>query len=115
RVRVLGSAAGGGLPQWNCRCSNCLLARRRQIPPQRQSCIAITGDCLSWWLVNASPDLAAQIEQFLPLQPQANELRTTPIAGVLLTNADVDHALGVLLMRQRDSALPIYTSDEIRC
>jgi pyrroloquinoline quinone biosynthesis protein B len=111
---VLGAAAGGGLPQWNCRCTNCCLARRGQIAPQLQSSIAISGDGKSWWLINASPDLPAQIAVFPPLQPRENTPRHSPITGVLLTNADIDHAIGILLMRQREAPLPVYTSAEVR-
>lgn len=113
-VRVLGAAAGGGLPQWNCRCRNCRLARSGHIAPQLQSSVAISGDGKSWWLVNASPDLPAQIATFPPLQPQESSPRNSPIAGVLLTDADVDHAIGILLLRQRGSPVPVYTSAEVR-
>ncbi len=111
---MLGSAAGGGLPQWNCHCPNCRLARSGQIAPQLQSCIAISGDSKGWWLVNASPDLSAQIASFPPLQPEDNTTRNSPIAGVLLASADIDHALGILLLRHRESPLPIYTSAAVR-
>ena len=111
---MLGAAAGGGLPQWNCRCPNCRLARTGRIAPQLQTSIALSGDGKSWWLVNASPDLPAQIASFPPLQPQENTPRSSPIAGVLLSNADIDYATGILLMRQRESPLPIYTSEEVR-
>lgn len=111
---MLGSVAGGGLPQWNCRCPNCRLARSGQITPQLQTSIAISGDGKSWWLVNASPDLSAQIASFPPLQPRNGAVRNSPIAGVLLTSADIDHALGILLLRQRESPLPVYTSADAR-
>ncbi|MGI9113650.1 MAG: MBL fold metallo-hydrolase, partial [Chthoniobacterales bacterium] len=111
---MLGAAAGGGLPQWNCRCANCALARGGQIAPLLQSSVAISGTGREWWLVNASPDLAAQIAGFPPLQPQEESLRNSPIAGVLLSNADIDHALGIVLLRQREAPLPIYTSEEVR-
>lgn len=111
----MGSAAGGGLPQWNCYCKNCQLARNGQLPPQLQSTIALSGDGKTWWLVNASPDLGAQIEKFTPLQPRAQDgVRSSPIAGVLLTDADIDYALGLLLMRNRSEPIPIYTSSDIR-
>ncbi len=79
-----------------------------------QSSIAVSGDGKSWWLINASPDLAAQIASFPPLQPQENAPRNSPIAGVLLSNTDIDHTVGILLLRQRESPLPIYTSEEVR-
>jgi pyrroloquinoline quinone biosynthesis protein B len=116
-IKILGSAAGGGLPQWNCTCANCVAARVGKIEPQTQSSIAITSDSdevESWWLVNASPDLARQIESTPPLQPRLDRSRNTPIAGVLLTNADIDHALGLLLLRQQEKPLVVYATDETR-
>lgn len=117
RIQILGSAAGGGLPQWNCACLNCVAARSGKIDPQTQSSIAISGDSdefRNWWLINASPDLPRQIESTTGLQPRRNASRNTPIAGVLLTNADIDHALGLLLLRQQDKPLVVYATDETR-
>jgi pyrroloquinoline quinone biosynthesis protein B len=117
RIQILGSAAGGGLPQWNCACANCVAARGGKIDPQTQSSIAISGDSdefQDWWLINASPDLPRQIESTTGLQPRRNESRNTPIAGVLLTNADIDHALGLLLLRQQDKPLVVYATEETR-
>jgi pyrroloquinoline quinone biosynthesis protein B len=117
RIHILGSAAGGGLPQWNCACANCVAARTRKIEPQTQSSIAISADSQeseNWWLVNASPDLPWQIESTMRLQPRRNESRNTPIAGVLLTNADIDHALGLVLLRQQEKPLVVYAADETR-
>src|SRR4051812_20321555 len=70
RLRLLGTAAGGGLPQWNCGCPNCTAARRGEIPARTQSCVALSADGERWFLVNASPDLRAQIESYAPLQPR---------------------------------------------
>jgi pyrroloquinoline quinone biosynthesis protein B len=117
RIHILGSAAGGGLPQWNCACVNCVAARAGKIHPQTQSSIAIGADSeefQNWWLINASPDLPRQIESSTWLQPHRNASRNTPIAGVLLTNADIDHALGLLLLRQREKPLVVYATDETR-
>ena len=117
RIQILGSAAGGGLPQWNCACVNCVAAREGKIAPQTQSSIAIGVDSQkfqSWWLINASPDLPRQIESATQLQPRGNNSRNTPIAGVFLTNADIDHALGVLLLRQQEKPLVVYATDETR-
>ena len=117
RIHILGSAAGGGLPQWNCACVNCVAAREGKIQPQTQSSIAISSDSEDFqncWLINASPDLPAQIEDTKQLQPCHNEPRNTPIAGVLLTNADIDHALGLLLLRQQEMPLVVYAADETR-
>ena len=117
RIHILGSAAGGGLPQWNCACVNCIAARAGKIGPQTQSSIAISsdsGEIQNWWLVNASPDLLRQIETTPGLQPRRDLSRNTPIAGVLLTNADIDHALGLLLLRQQQKPLVVYATDETR-
>ena len=117
RIHILGSAAGGGLPQWNCACVNCVAARDGKINAQTQSSTAITADSedfQDWWLINASPDLPRQIERTTRLQPRRNGSRNTPIGGVLLTNADVDHALGLLLLRQQEKPLVVYATDETR-
>jgi pyrroloquinoline quinone biosynthesis protein B len=117
RIHILGSAAGGGLPQWNCVCANCVAARNGKISPQTQSSIAVSGDPESfrgWFLINASPDLPRQIESMPRLQPGREPPRNTPIAGVLLTNADLDHALGLLLLRQQETPLVVYAADETR-
>lgn len=117
RIHILGSAAGGGLPQWNCACVNCVAAREGKIETQTQSSIAISAESeefQNWWLINASPDLPRQIERTKRLQPRCDASRNTPIAGVLLTNADVDHALGLLLLRQQEKPLVVYATDEIR-
>lgn len=117
RIHILGSAAGGGLPQWNCACVNCVAARAGKIDPQTQSSIAVganSEEFQSSWLINASPDLPRQIESATWLQPRLNAPRNTPIAGVLLTNADIDHALGLLLLRQQEKPLVVYATDETR-
>jgi pyrroloquinoline quinone biosynthesis protein B len=117
RIHILGSAAGGGLPQWNCACVNCAAARAGKIAPQTQSSIAIrdgSEEFRNWWLINASPDLPWQIETAMQLQPRRSGSRNTPIAGVLLTNADIDHALGLLLLRQQDKPLVVYATDATR-
>jgi pyrroloquinoline quinone biosynthesis protein B len=117
RIQILGSAAGGGLPQWNCACINCVAARAGKIDHQTQSSIAISADSeelQNWWLINASPDLPRQIESSTRLQPRRNIWRNTPIAAVLLTNADIDHALGLLLLRQQEKPLVVYATEETR-
>jgi pyrroloquinoline quinone biosynthesis protein B len=104
RVRVLGSAAGGGFPQWNCHCEVCDAARGGvRAVPRTQSSLAVRGDDGPWFLVNASPDLRQQLEA---LDATAvGGLRAPPIAGVLLTDAEIDHTAGLLLMRE--SATPL--------
>jgi pyrroloquinoline quinone biosynthesis protein B len=114
RIQILGSAAGGGLPQWNCACVNCVAARGGKIAPQTQSSIMISGDDARWFLINASPDLSRQIERTPELKPRFDPPRNSPIAGVLLTNADLDHALGLLLLRQQQISLVVYAADETK-
>jgi pyrroloquinoline quinone biosynthesis protein B len=117
RIHILGSAAGGGLPQWNCACANCAAARTGKIAPQTQSSIAISNDSEDqrrWFLINASPDLPPQIENTPQLQPRTDSRRNTPIAGVFLTNADIDHALGLLLLRQDETPLVVYATNDTR-
>ncbi len=112
-VRVLGSAAGGGVPQWNCACANCAAARAGTQPRRSSSGFAVSGDGERWWLVNLSPDIAQQIESYAPLQPRAG--RGTPIAGMLLTDANVDHIGGFAVLRQTgDHAFAIYSSALVR-
>ncbi len=97
-VRVLGSAAGGGVPQWNCRCVNCAAARRGEQPHRLQSSLAVSADGERWVLLNVSPDIGAQIEAYPPLQPRG--VRGTPIASIVLTDANVDHLGGLVTLRQ---------------
>jgi len=97
------------LPQWNCACPNCAAARTGRIRPRTQSCVAVSDGQGTWFLINASPDLRAQIEANPDLHPAVGSGRNSPIAGVLLTNADLDHALGLFLLRE-DGPLHIYAS-----
>jgi pyrroloquinoline quinone biosynthesis protein B len=104
RVRVLGSAAGGGFPQWNCHCGTCEAARAGvRARPRTQSSLAIRGDDGPWFLVNASPDARQQLERLTPARVEG--VRAPPIAGVLLTDAEIDHTAGLLLLRE--SATPV--------
>lgn len=101
-VLVLGAAAGGGLPQWNCNCRNCRTARETS-PGLRssQASIAVSADGDNWFLINAAPDLRQQIIDNPPLHPrERNGLRDSPIAGVVLTNGDVDAVAGLLHLRE---------------
>lgn len=99
-LQVLGSAAGGGFPQWNCGCAGCRAVREgtRPASPRTQSSVAVSADQQSWFLLNASPDLRAQFEAFPALHPR--EGRATPLRAVLLTDAELDHTLGLLLLRE---------------
>jgi pyrroloquinoline quinone biosynthesis protein B len=111
RIRVLGSAAGGGLPQWNCHCETCEAARAGvRARPRTQSSLAIRGDDGPWFLVNASPDLRQQIETLNPRR--VDGVRAPPIAGVLLTDAEIDHTAGLLLLRE--SATPVRVFGDAR-
>jgi pyrroloquinoline quinone biosynthesis protein B len=100
-VRILGSAAGGGFPQWNCACRNCSAVRAGNFPgkARSQAQVVVSNDGETWFLLGASPDLRAQIEGFPALHPREG-LRQSPIAGALLASADLDHVLGLLLMRE---------------
>ncbi|WP_417723187.1 pyrroloquinoline quinone biosynthesis protein PqqB [Salipiger sp.] len=98
RARILGAAAGGGLPQWNCGCRNCVLAREGRIPAQTQSSLAVSANGTDWAILNASPDIRAQLAATPPLHPTG--LREMPLRSVLLTNGDIDHVAGLLTLRE---------------
>lgn len=98
RTHILGAAAGGGLPQWNCGCPNCNAARRGEIPAQTQSSLAVTGDGEHWAILNASPDIRAQLMDCAALHP--TDLRALPLHSVLVTNGDIDHVAGLLTLRE---------------
>jgi pyrroloquinoline quinone biosynthesis protein B len=103
RIKVLGAAAGGGLPQWNCTCPNCSALRQNHpnIQARTQSQLAVTADDNTWLLINASPDLRQQLINNPEIHPDPTRgLRNTPVAGIILTSADLDHVLGLLLMRE---------------
>jgi pyrroloquinoline quinone biosynthesis protein B len=101
RVVVLGAAAGGGVPQWNCGCPVCRKARTGHPELQStQASIAISADDDHWFLINASPDLRQQLIATPQLHPKAGELRHSPICGVILTNGEVDAVAGLLSMRE---------------
>ena len=106
KVRLLGTAAGGGAPQWNCACVQC--ARIRVAGGARtQDCVAVSGDGRAWYLLNASPELRAQLLAAPELTPTG--ARETPLRGVLLTDAELDHTLGLLCLREA-SALTVYAT-----
>ena len=114
RIEILGSAAGGGFPQWNCACRNCqaLRAGSFQGKSRTQTQVAITDDGRSWFLLNASPDLRQQIEDTPMLHPRQTG-RDSPIAGVLLTSADLDQITGLLSLRE-SQPFRIYCTASIR-
>jgi pyrroloquinoline quinone biosynthesis protein B len=99
---VLGAAAGGGFPQWNCRCAVCRLAWAgdKRVKPRTQASLAVSADGEHWVLLNASPDLRAQIQANRNLHPRG-EARGSPIAAVVLTGAEIDQTAGLLSLRER--------------
>jgi len=114
-VRVLGAAAGGAFPQWNCSCSNCTRLRQDRLHgrPRSQAQLAISADESDWFLLNASPDLRYQIESFPPLHSRGPQLRHSPIGAILLSSAELDAALGLLLLREFQR-LYIYATRAVR-
>jgi pyrroloquinoline quinone biosynthesis protein B len=119
RVKILGSAAGGGFPQWNCLCVNCRAVRAGTFhgKARTQTQVAIAQDGERWFLLGASPDLRAQLEATPELHPRAQPrgevTRQSPIAGTVLANADLDHVLGLLLLRELQP-LRIHSTGAIR-
>lgn len=115
RIHLLGTAAGGGVPQWNCNCVVCREARTAsgRVQTRTQSSVAISTDGQHWFLLNASPDIRAQIENFTPLRSSGEKLRNSPIEAVLLTNADLDHSLGLLLLREGEK-LSIHATASVQ-
>jgi pyrroloquinoline quinone biosynthesis protein B len=113
RVVVLGAAAGGGIPQWNCGCPVCRKARSDN-PELRstQASIAVSADGVHWYLINASPDLRQQVIATPQLHPEAGRLRHSPIAGVILTNGEVDAVAGLLSMRE-GSPFMLYAHERV--
>jgi len=113
RVVVLGAAAGGGVPQWNCGCEVCRTAREEH-PELRstQASVAISADGEHWFLINASPDLRQQLIATPQLHPGRGKLRHSPIAGVILTNGEIDAIAGLLSMRE-GSPFTIYAHPKV--
>lgn len=107
KIVVLGAAAGGGLPQWNCGCRNCADARAGRLPVMTQSSIAVSADGETWAVLNASPDISAQLLHTPQLHPKS--LRHTPIGAVVLTNGDIDHIAGLLTLREK-TAFALYAT-----
>jgi len=113
KIRVLGSAAGGGFPQWNCNCRNCSGLRNGTVraTPRTQSSIAVSGaDASAWALVNASPDILAQLRSHAALQP-ARAPRDTAIRGIVLVDAQVDHTAGLYMLRESQRPLAIWCTE----
>jgi len=115
RITVLGSAAGGGFPQWNCNCRNCAGVRSGSVraKPRTQSSIFVSGaGAPDGVLFNASPDILQQIRATPALQP-ARAVRDTAIGGVVLIDGQVDHATGLFMLRERGGPLPLWCTDAV--
>jgi pyrroloquinoline quinone biosynthesis protein B len=114
RIKVLGSAAGGGFPQWNCGCGNCHRLRQGTLrgKARSQAQVAVSADGQAWFLLNASADLRTQIEATPELHPLAGT-RQSPIAGIVLSSGDLDNVLGLLLLREFQP-LQVFSTAAIR-
>jgi len=113
-LKILGAAAGGGLPQWNCSCSNCQAVRqnRADVSWLNQSSIAIQATEGDWFLVNASPDVRQQLE--LLRDTKLLSIRANPIAGVILTDAEIDHTTGLIILRESAQPLRVYGTEIVK-
>jgi pyrroloquinoline quinone biosynthesis protein B len=107
RVLLLGTAAGGGFPQWNCACRMCTAG----LPPRTQDCLAVSADGRGWYLVNASPDIRAQILGAKPLAAGPGP-RDTPVRGAFLTDGELDHTLGLAMLRE-GAGLRVWAPDAV--
>lgn len=115
QVLILGSGAGGGVPQWNCHCQQCAGCRSQRLPvrPRTQSSIAVSNNGQDWVLINASPDIRQQINQSPLLWPaDPNQQRGTGIRSIILTDSQIDHTTGLLTLRE-GLPLPVYCSDVV--
>lgn len=115
KLKVLGSAAGGGFPQWNCNCPMCNGVRTGTIKAQArtQSSIAVTQDETDWVLFNASPDILTQIQNCSVLQP-ARAIRDTGICSIVLMDAQIDHTTGLLMLREHQQPLSLWCTKAVR-
>ena len=115
KLRVLGSAAGGGFPQWNCNCRMCAGVRAGTVNarPRTQSSVALSVDGTDWVLFNASPDILQQLKENPTLQP-ARALRDTGIRAIVLMDAQIDHTTGLLMLRESGTPLPIWCTAQVR-
>ena len=114
QVRILGSAAGGGFPQWNCGCENCARVRSGDsaLQARDQSSIAVSPDGRSWVLINASPDIRHQLNGFPGIRSDTGP-RETALAGVVLGDSQIDHSAGLLILRESSRPLSLYTTDRV--
>ena len=114
KVRVLGSGAGGGFPQWNCNCHNCHRFRHNTMngKARSQSSIAVSTDNKNWLLINTSPDIRSQLEAFPAIQPKEG-IRDTGIKAILLIDSQIDHTTGMLMLRE-GKPLEVYCTDMVK-
>jgi len=114
KVRVLGSGAGGGFPQWNCNCHNCHRLRHNAMngKARSQSSIAVSTDNKNWLLINTSPDIRSQLEAFPAIQPKEG-IRDTGIKAILLIDSQIDHTTGMLMLRE-GKPLEVYCTDMVK-
>ncbi|HWJ87092.1 MAG TPA: pyrroloquinoline quinone biosynthesis protein PqqB [Pelagibacterium sp.] len=113
KIIILGAAAGGGVPQWNCGCDNCRKARTGAPgPAANQACAAVSADGEHWFLINASPDIRQQIANTPALHPKPGALRHSPIAGVILTGGEIDAITGLLTLRE-GSPFTLYAHERV--
>ena len=115
KIRVLGAGAGGGFPQWNCNCRNCAGVRQGRIDARTrtQSSIAVSQDGEQWVLLNASPDIRTQLEQFPASHPR-HGIRDSGIKAIILIDSQIDHTTGLLMLRESTRPLDIYCSEMVR-
>lgn len=115
KIRVLGSAAGGGFPQWNCNCKMCHGHRTGSIKAKArtQSSIAVTDNETDWLLFNTSPDILTQLKATPELQP-ARGVRDTGIASIFLLDAQIDHTTGLLMLREHAKPLPLWCTEPVK-
>ncbi len=114
KVRVLGSGAGGGFPQWNCNCHNCHRLRNNTMngKARSQSSIAVSTDNKNWLLINTSPDIRSQLEAFPAIQPKEG-IRDTGIKAILLIDSQIDHTTGMLMLRE-GKPLEVYCTEMVK-
>jgi pyrroloquinoline quinone biosynthesis protein B len=113
QIVLLGTAAGGGFPQWNCWCPTCRVARAdpARAVPRSQSAAAVSADGERWFLLNASPDVHAQLRRLTRREPSGT--RHSPVEGVILTDAELDHSLGLVLLREA-RYLPVAATSAVQ-
>lgn len=112
KVILLGTAAGGGYPQWNCACAMCRRAGDDDSPARTQDCVAVSADGSRWLLLNASPDIRSQTLRTPELAAGPGP-RQTPITAAALTDAELDHALGLLLLREAADSMSVHASTAV--